>query len=542
MGEPSFDLLDRPWVRVRGPAGVEEVSLVDAFARAHELEALAGEIPSQDAALLRLMIAILHRAVEPVKGFAHERWATLWRAETLPMDLIDEYLERWRHRFDLLDPQMPFLQVAGLEASKNTSGLAKLIVDAPSAREGRQFFSTRAGAALRSLSFAEAARWLVHCHAYDISGVHSGAVGDTRVRENKGYGIGTGWAGRCGLVVLEHQTLRDTLLLNLVLTPRDSDAEPDLPVWERAPLTAAVENNHAAPHGAVDLMTWPARRILLHHNGSEVTDVLIAQGDRLESQNRHVFEPMSAFHRNVKEEKRLAVALVYLPHRHDPSRALWRGLAGFLADRTTGGSARSQAQDRLPPGNLGWLAALRSDLVVDPDLPIRLHAIGMSYDGNYSSIQSTYDDALRLRVAVATDAALRTAALTAAATADDAVQQLAALAADIARAGGRAPDGPRDDARDVGFARLDEPYRRWLSALHADTVIESASFEWQQAARAVVLSVAADVIAAGGEAAWKGRNVQGRPLNSSLAQARFFSGLRKCLPLAAPSAPPKETS
>lgn len=540
MDEPAFDLLARPWVRVRGPGGVEEVSLVDAFTRAHEFEALGGEIPTQDAALLRLMIAILHRAVEPVKGYPHERWARLWRAQTLPMDLIAPYLERWRHRFDLLDPRMPFLQVAGLRASK-TSGLVKLIADVP---DGRPFFSTRAGAgaALSSISFAEAARWLVHCHAYDVSGIKTGAVGDDRVKGGRGYPIGTGWAGRCGLVILEHQTLRDALLLNLVLTPRDSDAEPDLPVWEREPLTAAVETNHAAPHGAVDLMTWPSRRVLLHHDGSDVTDVLISNGDRITSQNRHTVEPMSGFRRSPNQEKTLGTTPVYMPYRHDPSRALWRGLAGLLADRVSGGAVRSQAPDRLPPENLGWLSVLRGERVLDPDLPIRLRAVGMSYGTQDSSVETTYDDALRLHVAVATDAHLRATALAAAGAADDAVQQLASLAANIARAGGRVADGPRDDARDTGFARLDEPYRRWLSRLHADADTQSSSLEWQRTARAVVLSVGTDTIAAGGEAAWKGRDVQGRHLDSSLAQGWFFAGLRKCLPLAAPCTDSKEAS
>lgn len=527
MPDTTFNLLDEPWVAVRGPDGLEEVSLREAFRRAHELDALAGEIPTQDAAVLRLMIAVLHRVADHAPGSRKETWTDWWEAKSLPMGVIGGYLERWRHRFDLLHQEHPFMQVGGLRAAK-TSGLKKLVADVP---DGHQFFTTRAGRALDSMSYAEAARWLVHAQAYDVSGIKTGAVGDDRVKGGKSYPIGTGWGGRCGLVIIEHQSLKDALLLNLVLRPRDSDAEPDSPVWERAPLTSAIEIGHADPLGPADLMTWPIRRILLHHNGSRVTDVLISNGDPISPQNRQRVETMTAFRRSPNQESKLPPP-VYMPQAHDPSRVMWRGLASILAPRTKGGAVGNDAPVRRPPENLDWHAELTSDERITPDLLVRVRAIGMSFGPQDATVTATFDDSLTLHLAAATDERLKAEALAAASAADDAVQCLAQLAANIARAAGREADGPREEARESAFARLDEPYRRWLNQLTLSTDVDEARAGWHTTVNHVLLRTADEVIGAGGEIAWKGRQVMGRHVDSSIAQAWFLAGLRKALPRA----------
>ena len=58
---------------------------------------------------------------------------------------------------------------------------------------------------LERISWAEAARWLVHVHAFDPSGIRSGAVGDPSVKGGKGYPIGPGWTGQVGVVIVEGQ-------------------------------------------------------------------------------------------------------------------------------------------------------------------------------------------------------------------------------------------------------------------------------------------------------------------------------------------------
>jgi len=61
---PSFDLVDRPWIEVVGRDGrVRLVSIKELFADAADLRCLGGDLPTQTFAILRLLLAILHRSV-----------------------------------------------------------------------------------------------------------------------------------------------------------------------------------------------------------------------------------------------------------------------------------------------------------------------------------------------------------------------------------------------------------------------------------------------------------------------------------------------
>ncbi|HKT04805.1 MAG TPA: type I-E CRISPR-associated protein Cse1/CasA, partial [Rugosimonospora sp.] len=204
----KFSLIDEPWIlaqRVNGE--VTQVSLLDLVRYAHELRAIVGQPATQEFAILRLVLAVLHAAT---RGPTTDSWSDMWRCDRLPVDAVGAYLDRYRERFDLLHPRAPFYQVAGLQTAKDeVFGLERLIADVPT---GPRLFTGRSGEALRQISFGEAARWLVHAQAFDVSGIKSGAVGDSRVKKGKGYPIGTGFAGSLGGVFADGDTVRETLL------------------------------------------------------------------------------------------------------------------------------------------------------------------------------------------------------------------------------------------------------------------------------------------------------------------------------------------
>ena len=59
--DKDFNLLNKPWIRVINErCEVQEVSITDALLKAHEFTDLCGELPTQDIAILRLLLAILH--------------------------------------------------------------------------------------------------------------------------------------------------------------------------------------------------------------------------------------------------------------------------------------------------------------------------------------------------------------------------------------------------------------------------------------------------------------------------------------------------
>ena len=214
-GKVSFNLVDEPWIRVRGMEGeMREVSLMGLFEQAPHIRRLANDLPTQDFAILRVLLAILQRSISPAlddDDDPAEVWGRLWAAPELSITAIREYLDKWHDRFDLFDEERPFMQVAGLRTERNEiSSITKIIADIP---DGDALFSLRAGKGAESLTYSEAARWLVHVQAFDTSGIKSGTVGDHRVRGGKSYPIGTGWSGNLGGLYFEGATLSETILL-----------------------------------------------------------------------------------------------------------------------------------------------------------------------------------------------------------------------------------------------------------------------------------------------------------------------------------------
>ncbi|MER7169195.1 type I-E CRISPR-associated protein Cse1/CasA, partial [Micromonospora sp. NPDC000207] len=426
--------MDEPWIPVLdGEGRCRDVSLLGLFEHAEDIRMIACELPTQTFAILRLALAVLHRATDGPPG--EKAWRALWHDRRLPIDDLTDYLGTFRDRFDLLHPRQPFYQVAELRAGKdNTYGLARLIADVPN---GMPFLTTRAGRGMESVTPAEAARWLVHCQAYDTSGIKTGAVGDPQAKNGKGYPIGASSLGWLGGVHLEGETLRQTLLLNLVpVAPgwRTAD-ERDLPVWEREPQTAAEEATVTrGPYGVLGLYTWQSRRIRLFGDADGITGAMISNGDRFEWQDRHLLEPMSVWGRSGPREREQKRVPIYLPRPHDHSRALWRGLHTLLPAPPPPGS---EPPHRLSPMVVQWLARLTVTGVIDSNFQTRTRATSITYGSKQSVVDEVFGDALTMNVLLLVEnSALRAAAVDAAGDAENAVRVLRRLADNLARAAG----------------------------------------------------------------------------------------------------------
>ena len=62
----SFNLVDEPWICVRDLDGAtREVSLLELFEQASSIKCLANDLPTQDFAILRVLLAVLQRAISP---------------------------------------------------------------------------------------------------------------------------------------------------------------------------------------------------------------------------------------------------------------------------------------------------------------------------------------------------------------------------------------------------------------------------------------------------------------------------------------------
>lgn len=538
--EPEgFNLLDEPWIIVLGPDGRErEVSILELFEQGPRLSLIGGEVSTQVFAITRLLLAFLHRALDgPVD---QQAWAELWAAPELPLEPIRTYAGKVRHRFDLFDSDAPFFQVAGLRTAKGeVSGLEKIVADVPN---GEPLFTTRSAVSLRRIAPAEAARWLLHTHAFDPSGIKSGALGDPTVKGGKGYPIGTGWSGQLGGVLVQGASVRETLLLNLISRDMGTyvrlGGPADLPPWERDLDTAAWAEQRP-PAGAIDLYTWQTRRVRLVGDRHGVTGVLLANGDKLQPQNRHGVDPHTAWRYSEPQTKKLKTT-VYMPRMHNPARSMWRGIGALLPSISPRRESSGDPRPFLAPGVTQWLDDLVGEGHLPDDFVIRLRAIGAEYGAQSATFAEIIDDLLPISVVLLRHdrpAAGRTAegAVTDAEQAAGCVWRLAENLAQAA--GAEAKAGAGDRAREALYAALEQPYRTWLASLMPQSDLLAARDKWQLIARDACQPIANELIAAAPTAAWSGRVINKRLVNVPAADGWFRRDLRKALPRAYPDAP-----
>ncbi|AGB27118.1 CRISPR-associated protein, Cse1 family (plasmid) [Mycobacterium sp. JS623] len=536
----TFNLIDQPWIPVRSIDGrSREVSIGELFTEAPVIRAVGGDIPTQAFAIQRVLLAIVRRAIDwsedPVR-----RWGELWRAGEFPRAEVESYLRTVHHRFDLLDTVAPFYQVADLQTA---AGVFKpvdlLIADRPT---GAKYFTTRAGAGAQRLSLAEAARWVVHCQAFDPSGIKTGDLRDPRTKDGKGYPIGIAWCGQLGGVLLEGSNLFETMMLNTVLRNTNGTATwpSDVPVWERTHPEVG-ERDDTAPLGPCDVLTWQSRRIKLQHDGKFVNGAIVGNGDRISPHNRQDIEFCTAWRHSEPQSKQFGETR-YLPAQFDPDRSLWRGIEGLLADIP---SQDGKPAPRLAPGVVNWIDYLVAEKLLDRSVRIRPHALALQYTNAWTpkpnGVVASIDDALQIKVAlIGRRSQPRVFANRAVQAANDSATALANLAGNLAEAAGGNAQLRKATARAAAYFALDAPYRQWVADLDEDTDLEEHCAQWQRQVREIIGANGRDLISSAGKSAWKGRMLGQRLLDSSLASKYFWSALRSALPAAFDTEPPQE--
>lgn len=546
MKPPEYNLLDEPWVPVRLLNGtITEVGLLELLQRSTDIADLACELPTQNIAIQRLVLAVAYRVATPLDA---EEWLEQLE-EGAPIEQMIEYLEKWRERFYLFGGQYPFMQVADLRTPKDTvSGLEKVIADVPN---GEQFFTTRNGKALERISAAEAARWVVHTQVYDPSGIRSGAVGDREVKGGKGYPIGPAWCGHLGLVWLKGKNFNETLLLNLV--PADAGDLKGVPVttewdwctWEVSTPETSARGNYSRldPKGTPRdlsiprLLTWHSRRIKLIGDPSGVTSVVLAQGDKLAPQQMQRYEPQSLWRYSLPQSRDFKQD-VYMPSKFKAGRALWRDLPGTLpVCEMIKGADKQPKREFLQSAVLSFHAELKSSMLAE-DYPtqIQIQAVGVTYGPQEATVDDIYADELTLSVAMmrteredlATEVD-RQARLT-----EQVAVTVGMLAANLARAAGESGDGAgngaRDRAKEQFFSRIDDPFRAWLAQVDGRLSAREVGQIWASELRRYATELGEQLVASASSSAIIGRDTGWGFMNVAIAENFFRSALQKLVP------------
>lgn len=545
MTECDYNLLDEEWIPVLlTDGGVEKVGILKAFERAYDIEDLACELPTQKIAIQRVLLAICYRVVSLED---EEDWGDLWRAG-LPMEAIRVYLEKWRDRFYLFGGRHPFMQAPDLRTPKGAvSGLERIVADVPNGE--RQLFTTRHGRALKRITPAEAAVWVIHTQAYDPAGIRSGAVGDDGMKKGKGYSIGPAWCGQTGAVWLRGDNLRETLMLNLVVadtvclqgpSPQSDEAAC---TWESEAVETAVRRDYSRdgkpdPNGIgiPRLLTWHSRRMRLHGDRDGVTGVVLAQGDKLGPQNMQRFEPMSLWRYSQPQSKKFKEH-VYMPAKHEPGRAFWRNLPSTLpVTEKIPGFDKQEQQKFQQSATLLFQTHLKT-LELDFPARIRLEAVGMTYDDeNESCVKDLYHDQMTLAKVLLEEEgkALAYSVKQQVLTVEEVAKAVGILGANLSRAAGESGDGAGEGAqkraKERFFAQIDDPFRSWLASLDGNSDVENKQREWTETARRIAKQVAGELIASAPRSATTGRNTGKTYMSSGIAENFFNKELNKTLP------------
>jgi CRISPR system Cascade subunit CasA len=400
----EFCLLDSDWIKVLNSDGqTEEVSLLDVFRRAHEFKDLAGELPTQDVAILRLLLAILYAVFAPADrdgkplGLANSQdalqcWRSIWEQDSFPYEVIESYLRHYQERFYLFHPETPFYQVAGVaqyyDAVKDTT-LVMLVPDRGSNNK-QNLFAAQAGEALSSLEYAQATRWLVYCQAFN-----DGALKD-RLKDETGNAKvgGASWCSKLGIVYAHGRTLFETLMLNFILLEGEMASVMLIgsPAWEKDDNESCTKRLGVRTEDYVELLTAQTRRILLHRDSGRVTGCTCLVGDVYEKTNAFA-EKMTAWRRNKQDKQ----AEAFFPKQHNAQRSMWRDFGALLASVDSRGSQ--------PAGVVSWLNELKRNGVDLGSLVTFAICGNMFGDAQQANITEMVADSLSIHAGLLIDLA-----------------------------------------------------------------------------------------------------------------------------------------
>lgn len=524
MEQMEFNLLDEPWIRVMTEdCTVVERSLMQVLLNSHRYQRLAGELPTQDVALLRLLLAILQTVFyrvdpegedDPIedRAAAIRRWQALWNAGRFPEQPIRTYLETWRDRFWLFHPEHPFYQVPAAAVGTKFKA-SKLNGELSESAHKMRLFPLRDGEEKETLSYAEAARWLVTLIGFDDS-----------ASTKKETGTGTGWLGDRVNVYAIGENLFETLMLNLVFLKdgRYVWAE-NIPAWEQPTVTTAKKREIPLPDNQAELLTLQSRRLILSREENRVTGFSSTGGDFFGKEGRvNAFSEQMTLWRAGKTPKNAVPQFV--PASVDPWRQMWRDFEVILGRR----------EDTHIPGVVAWLTELRRKNVI-PRKYVHIASVGVTYDSKKGSIADIISDHLDFQMSLLDAAGELWIVLVGGEIhlIDKVARALGALAEGLYLAQGGQLDGAgkkaRQSQRDEGmrllYAAVDLPFREWLAhigAQHGDD--ENTRAQEQQCWRSIVFRIAdnlgREMVRDAGTAAFTGRWIVNEMAETN---ARFFT-------------------
>lgn len=430
----EFNLIDEPWISVvidyKGTSKL--VGLKEFFQDAHTYLALAGDMPTQDFAVMRFLLAILHTVFsrynakgevykmlevndrmqqvenvydedeEEYEDALMETWKDLWTESKFP-EIVNKYLEAWHDRFYLFDDKYPFYQVTAeeVEASKiNKSEPSQILgknVNRLISESSNKIalFSPRfsSGNNKEVLDYNEVARWLIAFQSYT-------GLSDKVIFGTEKYKASKGWLFDLGGVYLSSDNLFKTLILNLVLVNMSNtgyNVNIQKPSWEYTSSEwIARHMNSPLIDNIAELYTvWSRAIYISKFSPTESFKMGIVKLPEILHEDNYL-EPMTVWRYNKTGSSKEK----YTPRKHQLNKSLWRSFG--LITKTEADNEGNKNTPNRKPGIIDWLNCI--DEYVH-DQFITINSISMEDDGNATSWVPTNEivDDLHIEGAIIND-------------------------------------------------------------------------------------------------------------------------------------------
>jgi CRISPR system Cascade subunit CasA len=306
---PRFNLIDEPWIPVLRLNGTRcELGIRDTLLQADQIAEIQDSSPLVVAALHRLLLAVLYRALEgPTDGVQARH---LFKSG-LPHARILEYLTKWGSRFDLFDQSHPFGQNPNVPKDK-IEPWTKLTAEynGPSSKVLFDHTNARQPDARHP---KECALWLIATMNFSVSG---------------GRGYYPSPSANAMMCLALGATLTETLIFNLIPYANRFVREADTAIWELDPTGLPLASPNRLVKGYADLYTWPARFVhLMAGQDGMIRQIrfMSAYSAQKPTEGAPTFRDPMVPYLNSPKHGLIAQGL-------DPNRATWRHFDSLLPD------------------------------------------------------------------------------------------------------------------------------------------------------------------------------------------------------------------
>ena len=435
-----FSLLDEPWISVFVDKTGEkkDVSMCEFFRNAGSFYSLAGEMETQNYAVMRFLLSVIQTVfsrfdyqgntlygiklderwkqtvpvdeddLEEYNLAVSDCWKQLYSSGTFP-NVVTDYLKMWRDRFYLFDEMHPFYQVNRNEMDeimkripkKNnpTSIYGKNINRTISESENKvALFSPVSGTVIAQRSRkdvqtpAELVRWLIMFQGYS-------GLADKASLTNAEQRTSKGWLFDLGGLYLQGSSIFETLMMNYIPEfPVDNQlfsGRIQKPCWEASGKEVVSRLCQERPiNNLAELYTNWSRAIYIDPsmNISEPVKISVVKLPEIEHTEKSI-EPMTLWRWNENGPNKNS----FTPKKHYAEQSLWRNF-GIITMKSSADGVMKQRQ----PGIFGQYRRLKesagsrwTDLV----------GVSMEDDGNPNSRLPVDEitDSFRINDIVVTD-------------------------------------------------------------------------------------------------------------------------------------------